>query len=875
MAKYCTKCGAPLKSDAKFCLKCGTPVYQAAQETERRTAAEPARKARSYSSADTKTKAGKSGKGKSFLLIGLALVLALVLFVPSLFEDGGSDSDGSGNTGPVITYQPSSNQSSSDQSSSDQSSSGSQNTEVSSDTLHLSLLDKVSPNAEKVDLAVSDCLVEGPVNYIVTSLRQAEDKTNGVKVYRYDISSEQITESLDGFMEIRIPYDETYFAAGEDPAECLGAYTIDEDGVMKPELFDVDTETKEVIIYTPHLSERQIYHYRDAPTAKKYEVNFGNTLVGNLSFDDCAKFIENEGSFYSLSEYEDKYYASKGAIELLMNAGFGVPLKLIPPGINNYIYDATSWLGNAHTMLALGGEYTQNYITQGLNKMSKLGLYTSYCKFFYCISDLNSPWKVNGPSREEVLNAYKTTLGTCLDYASMVLSSADPTLSANISMCGAGTFVFTMLIDNMFEEAMYQKMWDMAAVYEYFGDSYSHGEYKPRSNKEWYQLFMKIFDKYIYMGKQEYIEDAIDREIRIYAEKFWELPPETVGEVCDDAGYKRMPYPTEAEIATMTDNYIENLKYRLSPVIMQCERTMLKRLESSALDMLFQAYNNLNYKVPMEIKDASGKAKFAGYYFSFDNLSNKADPAIWQGQLDKDGLFSTKFSLNDWVNAGVPTTVSLYASAKDMETGKNIVAKGTFVPAEKSTDITEVLLSELSDDLVWVRDQIAYQSSYSNAGGVYGTSEPCYDDNGNEVACVNAAVDAYTQNISCTETSCTVTTTYPESGKTETAQIAMPEKIITDAGDPKPYSGNNRMFIVTSEKMTEVKVIIVDGSEEGFSDIYLKYAVPAKREGAWFVVRNGKVAYRYTCKTMTSAAATETQYFDVTGEDYYTQKMWK
>ncbi len=863
MAKYCIKCGAPLNSDSKFCLKCGASVYQEPQSavSVRKAAAEPVQKTNFAENSKTETKTERGGKGKTILFLCIAVSLVIVLFtVPGYLKGSRTDSTGGGNSNPVITNQPSSN---------------GQSTESSSNTLHLSISDQESPNADKVHLVVSDCLVEEPVEYNVTALKQAEDNNNGVKVYRYDVSSEQITGSLNGFMEIRIPYDDTYFASGENPADCLGAYTVDENGVTKPELYEVDTENKEIVIFTPHLSERQVYHYRDAPTAEKYEVNFGNTLVGNLSFDDCAKFIETEGSFYDLDEYENKYYASKGAIELLMNAGFGVPLKLVPPGINNYIYDATGWLGNAFTMLSLGGEYTQSYIAQGLNKMSKLGLYTSYCKFFYCLSDLNSPWKVNGPSREEVLNAYKTTLSTCLDYASMVLSTADPTLSANISMCGAGTFVFTTLIDNMFQEAMYQKMWDMAAVYEYFGDSYCHGDYKPRSNKEWYELFMKIFSKYIDMGKQEYIEEAIDRELRIYAGKFWELSPETVGEVCDDAGYKRMPYPTEAEIKTMTDNYVENLRYRLTPVIMQCERTMLKRLESGALDMMRQAYNNINYKVPMEIKDASGKAKFAGYYFSFDNLSNKADPAIWQGQLDKDGLFSTKFSLNDWITAGVPTTVSLYASAKDMEDGKNIVAKGTFVPAEKSTDITEVLLGELSDELVWVRDQIAYQSTYSNTGGTYGSSEPCYDANGNEVACVNAAVDAYTQKISCAETSCTVTTTYPESGKTETAQIAMPERIITDAGDPKPYTGNNRMFIVTSEKMTEVKVIIVDGSEEGFSDIYLKYAVPAKREGAWFVVRNGKVAYRYTCKSMTDAAATETKYFDVTGEDYYTQKMWK
>ncbi|MBO4358915.1 MAG: hypothetical protein J5796_03850, partial [Erysipelotrichaceae bacterium] len=60
--------------------------------------------------------------------------------------------------------------------------------------------------------------------------------------------------------------------------------------------------------------------------------------------------------------------------------------------------------------------------------------------------------------------------------------------------------------------------------------------------------------------------------------------------------------------------------------------------------------------------------------------------------------FETKFNLNEWINAGVPTTVSLYASEKDMNDGKNVVAKGKFIPAKKASDITTVVFEEMNDE---------------------------------------------------------------------------------------------------------------------------------------------------------------------------------
>lgn len=708
MANYCTKCGNKLTPDNRFCPECGSPVsednndFGITQSAEGDLTSDIHKESGRLISGSETVKNGK-GKNKRLksdvsvkkekkeskglfkkILIGyLALTVGYMGFI---------------NPGYLLPSKKEPGQSSSGNSGTSESSEHSGKGNTYKDSLGLVLTDtgELSPNADNVTLKVSDCLVHGGGEYFVDPYDVIEDSSNHIKVYTYDIYSPQITGELNGYLEIRIPYDDTHFSKGEDPARCLGVYVVDDDGNMEPELFEVDTENKEVVIYSTHLSKRQVYHYPDAPTAEKYEVNVGNTLAGNLSFKDCADvmlgFINNMDE---MDAAEKDFYLHKGAIDVLLKAGYGVSLRIFPKEMNNYINDASGWITNAATIAALGGEYTQSYISSGIGALSKLGLYTSMCKFSYALSDLDSPWRAGSPSKEEVLNMYKTSLTSGLDYIGTYYQTG--WIASQYAMSMSGVFVFGLLIDSMFEEAMYTKMENMAAVYEYFGDTYTEGDYRPRNNQEWYDLFMDIFERYYAAGKQDYIEEAIEREIYIYATRFWELTPEEVGNITDAAGYRRMPYPTEKEIEKMTETYEENLKYRLHPIVLQCERTMAKRAEERVQEWYRKAYDIINNKVSMELKDGHEKVQYGNYYFRFDNLADTADKTIWQGQLNKDGKFTASFSLNDWINAGVPVSVSLYATEQDMIDDKNAVAAGKFIPAKNASDITTVIFEEIKD----------------------------------------------------------------------------------------------------------------------------------------------------------------------------------
>ncbi|MBO4358914.1 MAG: zinc ribbon domain-containing protein, partial [Erysipelotrichaceae bacterium] len=690
MAKFCENCGAKLKPGSRFCPECGAKIDADEASTVTVSESEPAKenngwkKDGSFVREETAVKK-KSKIGsilKKALLIYLVLCIATAAYMgfidPGWFRKDKKD-------GQDTSYVPS-------DTSSGQTSSGS------------GLVDTgvLSPDPDNVTLTVSDCLVDGGGEYFVDPYNIMEDKDEGIKVYTYDIYSEQIPGNVNGFMEIRIPYDESAFDPGEDPRECLGVYVLDDEGNREPELFDVDVENKEVIIYAEHLSKRELYHYRNAHKAERYEVNFGNTLAGNLSFNECASVITNFFNDYGeMSDAEKDYYANEAAMSLILKSAMGGRLKIFPPGLNNYINDASTWITNATTMLALGGEYEQAWLSSGIGSLSKLGLYTSLCKFSYAFSDASNPWNVGGPSREEVLNLYKTGLSTGLDYISATYGTGS--IAASCAMYMSGVFVFGLLIDSMFEEAMYQKMYEMGEIYEYFGDTFTEGKYRPRTNMEWYNLFMDIVERYTAGGKQDYIEEAINREIYLYATKFWSLDQETADSVTDAAGYKRRVWPTKAEQEKLTETYVENLKYRLHPIVLQCEKTILKRCELKVLEWYKKTYNKLNYKVPLELKDGTKEKKFSNYYYRFAGLAKDADLSIFQGQLNKDGVFDTKFCMNDWMRAGAPIYVSLYETEEDMLEEKNAVSTAQMIPAKKANDVTVVTFQEQEEDRFTVK----------------------------------------------------------------------------------------------------------------------------------------------------------------------------
>ncbi len=873
MANYCHKCGSPLQDGSKFCMSCGAKVIKlppdagAAAGRIRRVPDKNTAEDQDHGSASKTEKQAErhsSGGGKKALILVLAAVLAFTGFVYPGFLRAKKDPGVS----EAVQTVPSGT-----------ASSGSGEYE----TLKYKNTGQLSPDADRVTLTVSDCLSEEEVKYTVTPLNKYVSENGESEVYRYDISSDQIRGTVNGFMEIRIPYDDSFFAEGEDPARCMSVHAMNDDGSFELELFDVDEENKEVIIYAEHLSERQLYHYRDELRTLRYDINFGNMFVGNLSLEDYMeafrkfmKDIEFDPESWD-TDYRKWAETKDGLVELAMGAMYGSLVKVFPEGLNAQLYDASAWLSNAGNILALGGEYTQSYMNRGMTMLGKLGIYTSMCKLSYEFYRHRYDGYEN-MTRNEVLGLYRTYINTALDYMAYYQTG---NIVPMVSMYMSGVFVFGLLINSMFEEAVYMKMWDMGAVYEYFGDSYRGGKYKPRTNLEWYEIFMDIVDRYSAEGKQDYIQDAIDKEIREYAERFWKLDGDTLGEVVSAAGYKRMPYPTPAEIKELTNNYVNNLTYRLHPVVLQCERTMVKRSQKAVLEQARKTYNNLNYKTTLRVTDGNEKVIYGGYWFKFLELKPEADEKIWKGQLDKKGRFEAKFNLNDWVFAGVPTKAELYRTEKDMEKGRDPVASARIVLGKKSGDPSTVTFIE-TEELVWFLDALVYKPHTDNY-------DSCPAEKGISVCWENDA--------ECTESSCRFKITRASyiSGKlieetegysyagTDLAEITNPPAVVTDTAaldrwicEENRSRGYSEIYVHLPKDQDRKGYVISVGDVKLISGSFTEIW-PEAEEGMTVYVTTtwSQVGYLFRAMKKDGSAEMHTRHIDERAEDYLNSDRWR
>ena len=763
-----------------------------------------------------------------------------------------------------------------------------ENSTIETDQLLYGVSKKLSPDPENVKLEVPDYLCEENVEYTVTALNQYVTRNGESKAYRYEISSEQLKGELNGFMEIHIPYDETFFDNGEDPSKCLCVHYVDENGKLQLELFDVDTANKEVIIYASHLSPREIYHYKTQQLAEKYDINFGNLIVGNVGLDESKDVfigftndIEIDPESWQGEHFEwtpeDTGNTYMLAAKLAASPYFSVLFKVIPKNDNNLIYDTATWISNAAGILSLGGPYVQSYINRGLSRLSILGMYTSMCKLSY---EFESRDPVTGKkTREEVLNLYKTFLNTTLD---MMAYNYSDWIAESVAMYMSGVFVFGLLIDAMFEEAVYQKMWEMGEIYEYFGDYYSEGQYKPRSNMEWYNLFMDIIERYIKAGKQDYIEDAIDREIYLYAIKFWSLSQEEADAVADAAGYKRRLWPTEAEQKKLTETYIENLKYRLHPIVNACMKTMEKKTELGVLLKMQDTYNNFNYKTPLRVYDANKQKMYGGYWFRFKNLQEDADLKIWEGQLDKNGQFTATFSITDWIVAGQPTEAALYKTEKDMKEEKNVVTTAKIEFGQKAKDESTVAFLE-ADDLVWAFDELVYlthEDNFEYCKEYYENLQPCDTPGCVVVACTDTEYDFECNNDSCTLT----TTSHPSSSSEPEAYkdiIKLPPAVLNGPKELDEWAlkGSKDAFIMYSVYTSEMKewgkgtgVTYSDGKNYGSFE---KNWPEIAKDKAVFILIQGRLAVIYRAMNRKEAQSLTRKHVEMKPEEYFNKGEWK
>ncbi len=431
----------------------------------------------------------------------------------------------------------------------------------------------------------------------------------------------------------------------------------------------MDRDRKELVIYTDHLSVYGAFYVRNEGTRYAY--------ISDV-YDDLAK-VDSQAAAKVLAEY-----VANGGAEGEIAVGLGASLVSDIFGLSDSLSSGMDIATNPVTIASLGNPVFDTALAdKAYKQLGNLGKMVSVVK-------IGSVILKDDASKGDMLGLYK-------DAASLALSFAE---SATLGVVMSGVWVFDYTINTMFEQGMAMKMENIGMVYQYFNDDFNSGQYRARTLKDWRQIFIDITEEN--PGDEAAIKAAIEKEIDRYARVFWELGPDTQAEVASElnVNYKRMSYPTSAEIEPLVADYKKDLYNRLYPVSTSVRNYMQQKAYAEyvkALNDQRAFYNQvINFTITEDVAQGA-KPKYAGYVMRLEPLSDIAVKKNWTGTLNKDGCISSRFTMLGFMQAGSPNTVALYEPGGNPDEDEPKLRVGFTLKAP----LTEVELGGTGSNLIY------------------------------------------------------------------------------------------------------------------------------------------------------------------------------
>ena len=494
----------------------------------------------------------------------------------------------------------------------------------------------------------SDSLdIGGDPFLVVSETPEVTDSQLGASYKSYNITLADVHE-LDGYIEIRLPYDISGIDEGQDPARCVaGMYLNDETQQWESVLYDVDEESRELVIHTDHLSE------------------YG-----------CFKFA-NEGlrsaRVISINDYmmDDDPLQCSAAIREIMDSK-GVPgiecRKVMKPYLDSFLrsyYEASvsntadlaTKTGNISGMLitAVPGAQAaidKNPLAYGLNQaLGKAGLAIS-------IISLAAQMTREDKTDNEILSMYKDAAYL---LASISGEAALGTIAASVwvidyAVTDMGNFVYSKVKENL------------TKAYRFYMTTNNRWHGKPRTMKEWRRILKQIAKTAIKDNSDA--QNAIMKEIDDYCTAFWKMRDDDLAEVYDEVGLGGHGLPDAATKEAITNEFKGEMMDSLQSVIKAVQNDLEYELMEEQEKRLEEVRKILNTVITVEIRDnhekdqktheKDQKSVYAGYTAAFAALDKTAVHEDWCLTLDSNGCSDIKITYISWLLAGQPTEIELY-----------------------------------------------------------------------------------------------------------------------------------------------------------------------------------------------------------------------
>ncbi len=568
--------------------------------------------------------------------------------------------------------------------------------------------DQKSPGAEKVRVVLNSYTFdeEEDVRIQCRPLNIEENRTEGYKLLPYEISLGD-KHQLNSFVSVYLPYESGFCAQDEAEEECVGALFFNEEtGEWEDAIYEVLPGSHEVRIMTDHFSKFALIETIDRHTRERLSLRM-DSLMKNLSFEKVEQAVR---SGVTGGEADVK---SIGIITTIAETG-GLAF--------NAQKDTLGWVSNINTIITMGQSWPNPGTTLYMNKLAERGfLFSTVAVADKLVREYYKLASGRENDRKTILNLYKDAALLAADYASVIKGVT----SSAFNVAFSGVFVFNYVISEMFSEMERIRLSELGEIYEYFQDTYKEGEYKPRTNKEWYELFIQISEEN--KGNEEAIQQKIDDEMKKYAERFWNIPLTVLSSAASDIGYKRTTWPMPEERRQLTAEYLHNLRIRLSPIIYGVERYYLYIQYRDCFRALRDIQKQFRKPITLTITDRTEEKQYAGCRFRFVNVSEHAAKEKWEGELDKNGTYQGSFTMNDYILAGFPVSAAVYKTKEDMENRKPLYTGDLDITAENTE--ASVDLGGYDDDILFENTNMRLTSmvSYNGFTSVnYVPQEPYY-----------------------------------------------------------------------------------------------------------------------------------------------------
>ena len=476
------------------------------------------------------------------------------------------------------------------------------------------------------------------VSLTVTKLDSITDDEIGALYTVYDFSLGDVHD-LGGYVSIRIPYDGSGIEAGEDPAQCIaGMYYNEETGEWESVLYDVDTESKELIIYTDHLSSYGCFEF----------ANVGMRMMKITRINDWMMDIDQDKVFEAVQELIANEGVPGEACRLMTKPVLEESFNALAAA-NSATADKATVIGNLTTLFISGsglGDVIGNneWANAFTTALGYAGIATS-------IASLAGTALKADKTNNEIIGMYKDAV--------YLLGSL--TQSSTLGTIGASVWLIDKGLMDMGNYSYDKIAEDTTKAYRHY-----YSKYMTRTRAEWRWAFKDVAMQAI--SNRENAETAVMKEIDRWCGLFWSIDTDTYTNILIDVDQKGRGWPDAATKEAITADYKRDLIRLLQPIIEDVQQDLEWKLleeQEKAFDKIKKMLNTtLTFELTEEMKEGQKEAKYYQYTAVFATLSSIADPKSWKVTISKDGLTIVKATLIGYLVAGRPKEIHLYAPGK-------------------------------------------------------------------------------------------------------------------------------------------------------------------------------------------------------------------